>query len=201
MSKPLRLLLKSVTCSRGPSGQSGKDEMYLLAFGMTGEGQQLFVPPTALGSYGTGDRNKGAFPKALLDVVVSDDEMMAALCFWMFERDATGLARSGPQLLASFQTSFSKFLELDAELALPPVGLHFYAFAQSMMDMRLSLQAGTSNLFSCDELMLPRFQHLHASLPKPGPGLGNGFDLQISADGLYELAFDYQFRPQRLAYA
>lgn len=201
MGKPLRLLLKTVTESRRQRGPSSKDEMYLLAFGMTGEGQQLFVPPTSLASFGTSDRNKGAFPKILLDVVVGDDETTAALCFWIFERTPVAFARSGPQLLASFQTSFSKFLDLDLDMGLPPAGLHFYAFAQSMADLRLSLQAGTGSLFNGDELMRPQFQHLHASLPKPGPGLGNGFALQIGGDGLYELACDYQFQPQRLAYA
>jgi hypothetical protein len=118
----------------------------------------------------------------------------------MFEHGAGGLAQNGPQLLASFQTSFSKFLDLDADAGLPPAGLHFYAFAQSMVDMCLGLRAKAGSVFAGHELMLPCFQHLHASSPKPGPGLGNSFDLQIGAGGLYDLAFDYQFRPQRLAY-
>ena len=173
--------------------------MYLLAFGMTGGGQQLFVPPTSLGSYATGDRNKGAFPKTLLDVVVTEDEMAAALCLWMFEHDAGGMAGSGPQLLSCFQASFSKYLDLDANLELPPTGLHLYAFAQSMVDMRVTLQAGASGVSNSPELLLPHFEHLHASLPKPGPGLGNSFELKLGGD--YELAFDYQFRPQPVGHA
>ena len=43
MGKPLRLLLKTVTCFRGQSGKPRPDEMYLLTFGMTGGGQQLHI--------------------------------------------------------------------------------------------------------------------------------------------------------------
>jgi hypothetical protein len=175
--------------------------MYLLAFGMTAGGQQLFVPPTSLGSYGAGDRNRMPFPKTLLDVMVSDDESVAALCFWMSDRDSGELAGSGPQLLSRFQTSFSNFLDLDADLDLPPAGLHLYAFAQAMVEMRLNFQAGASRASNKHELLLPRFQHVIASLPKPGPGLGNSFELNMGEDRLYGLAFDYQFNPLRLAHA
>src|SRR5262245_47876405 len=100
MSKPLNLTLTKVTCQDEQMGEPGKDEMYLVLFGITGGGHRLFVRPTSLGSYGKGDVNKSTFPKSLIDVSVAEDESVAALCIWLFERDSGGLAASGADLEA-----------------------------------------------------------------------------------------------------
>jgi hypothetical protein len=192
MSKPLKLSLTKVTCQDEQVGEPGKDEMYFILFGITGGGQRLYVPPTGLGSYGKGDVNKSTFPKTLIDVSVGDGESLAAICIWLFERDSGGLAQSGAALESSYNIRLGDFLAFDAPVNLPPAALHLYAFAQSMVGMRFALQVAAHSYINSDELLLPHFHHLVATLPQPG--VGNGFEVQIQGGGAkYLLRFDLHF--------
>jgi hypothetical protein len=194
MGKPLRLILRRVTCTTEVIGEWGKDEMYLLAFGITGGGHRLYVPPTSVGSYGTGDTNRGRFLKTLIDTTVDNREALLALHLWMFERDSGGLASSAAVLESDFNDAVSDYITLDAPMNLPAASLNFYAFAQSMVDMRFTLQVKAFGLFNSDDLLIPRFHHLRAALPQPVPGEVDSFSMQIlGRGGDYQLDFDYQF--------
>lgn len=193
MSKPLKLTLTKVACQAEQMGEPGKDEMYLVLFGITGGGHRLYVPPTGLGSYGKGAVNKSTFPKTLINVSVADDELVAALCIWLFERDSGGLAGSGADLGAGFDAHVTNLLAFDAELSLPSVAKHLYVFAQSMLGMRFELETFADSWFNSDELLLPRFQHLFATLPQPG--FDTGFEAIIEGGGAkYLLNFSVDFR-------
>lgn len=174
-------------------GEPGKDEMYLVLFGITGRGQRLFVRPTGLGSYGKGDVNKSTFPKSLIDVSVADDESLAALCIWLFERDSGGTAGSGGDLEQHFNAVLTNLFAFDAQLNLTPPANHLYAFAQSMLLMRLELERVADSWINSDELLLPHFQHLFATVTQPG--VATGFNVTIEGGGAkYLLNFTVDFR-------
>ena len=193
MSKPLKLTLTKVACQDDQMGEPRKDEIYLVLFGITGGGHRLYVPPTGLGSYGKGAVSKSTFPKSLINVSVADDELVASLCIWLFERDRGGLDGSGADLEAAFDARVTNLLAFDAALSLPSVAKHLYAFAQSMLGMRFELETFADSWFNSDELLLPRFHHLFATLPQPG--VDTGFEAIIEGAGAkYLLNFSLDFR-------
>jgi hypothetical protein len=194
MSQPLKLLLTKVTCDSEQSNEWGKDEMYLLGFGTTGGGQRLVIPPTSIGSYGTGDVNQGQFPMTLVNVLVNDGEGIVAFCVWLFERDSGGLASSGPQLAATFNNSLNARLAATQPLGLDPQAQHLYCFAQSMVDVRFAMDPLAASNVNSDDILQHHFQTLLATLPQPLGADHNVFEAVIGPDGIYTLQFDCRFR-------
>jgi len=195
MGDPLKLRLKKVTCVSEQPFEPGKDEMYLLGLGITGGGQRFVIPPTSLGSYETGDVNKGQYPKTLVNAPVGDGEGFAEMCLFLFERDRGNLANSGQALAGTYNAAMNSYLNANQVLGLPPESQRLYSFAQSMVNIRSLLETlGNSNSNS-DDIMEHQFRHMPAMLPQPHGVSNNGFELVFQKEGAsYALQFDYDFR-------
>jgi hypothetical protein len=199
MSKSLGLSLKRVKCNEEQSGEWGKDEMYLVGYGVTGGGNHITIRPTSLGSYGTGDvRDQGW---TLVDTQVSDGDNSAAFCIWLFEHDDGHLKDKGLALENWFTREYAESLVSVQQSGLPAQSRIFYAFAQAMATISLHMMRYASEgVGRADDLLRPRFHNLIAELPALDlPGGTSTFELifqdpELHAGPTYSLKFEYSFR-------
>jgi hypothetical protein len=199
VSKPLRLSLKRVKCQDSQPGEWGKDEMYLVGYGITGRGHSIMIRPASLGSYGTGDVSDQGW--TLVDTQVSDDDNSAAFCIWLFEHDSGHLKDKGAELENDFAREYANGLVSTQASGLPDQSRTFYAFAQAMVNMSLHMMdyasEGLGGFANADDLLTPKFHNVLAEQLPPPAGIYT-FELDFQSPDLspptYRLYFEYSFR-------
>jgi hypothetical protein len=191
MSKPFTLSLQRVECNQEQFSEPGKDELYLLGFGITPSGKSFVIRPRSLGSFGTGKvTGTDGYPKTLVDIHVPDEEGLVTTCMWLFERDSGDLAHAGHEITEDFFRAMNKHLTNSSVLGLSPDARQYYAFGHSMLDMRepqLAFEAHDG--WNSDDIMGHFFHdHVASALPLGGP---QTYEVSPAFDGFYTLTFEF----------
>ena len=187
MSKPFILSVQRVECIAGQYGEPGKDELFLLGFGVTKSGQRFTIRPQKLGDFGSGDVTGTGYLKTLVDVQVPDSEDLVHTCLWLFEQDWGDLAD------ADLEAEFNRYMDLN----LPSSDTLYDAFVRAMTDIRRDIKSAAKDFFNSDDV-LDRVFHDHA--PTGLPPFGTNTYLWISLSpgttgAIYQIYFRYRLDP------
>jgi hypothetical protein len=187
MSKPFTLSVQQVECIAEQYTEPGKDELFLLGFGITKNGQRFTIRPRKLGNFSSGDVSGTGYPKTLVDIQVPDNEDLVYTCIWLFEQDWGDLAD------ADLEAEFNRYMDLN----LPSNDTLYDAFIRAMIDIRHDIKSAAKDFLNSDDL-LDRVFHDHA--PTGLPPFNSNTYLWIStspgtAGAVYQIHFRYRLDP------
>lgn len=191
--KTFKLQLAKVKCISESSGEWGKDEITLIAFGITKRGTRFALRKRSLGSFGSGDATGAEdYPKVLAELEVPDSEDGVSICAWLVERDGgqLSLSTSEEQFMSVYETGYQNARAAAEVLDLDTEGRNMYAFAQAMMGMQLYLVARAGQTDRDDDVYRHVFQNLGAT-QLPGIEM-NSFNMEFVGELRYTLTFQYK---------
>jgi len=133
MSYTFRLSVVRVECLNEQIWEWGKDEMHMLAYGVTRRGVPFATGYRDLGSYGTGDANQGGFPILLHQTELPDDGLDGVLFLWLVEEDGGGVRAAAAALDAAFLADYATHADTFLMRGFPRDCVPFAAFYKALV--------------------------------------------------------------------
>lgn len=162
-----KLSLVRVECVNEQILEWGKDEMHILAYGVSRRGSPFATGYRSIGSYGTDDvRTTSPLPMTLFEGDLPGDGLDNVLLLWIVEQDSGGVRDAAAGLDAQFLQDFAAQAAQLTEVGFPRECIPFTAFykAAAPLDSRIN-QAATKR--RNDEVYSPPVDLFFRHQPHP----------------------------------
>lgn len=149
MNQTFNLDLVKLTCNSEQIGEPGSDEVYLVAFGISGNGQRFAPKIINVGSFSDGDVTSDDYRASLFSLKLDRNETVIATSFVVFERDFGNIAGSMSKITDDFNRIMDRWLIINQ-----PFGDHkfIHSFALTMMLMPALVHGHGTNFWNNDDV-------------------------------------------------
>lgn len=197
MSQTFNLDLVKLTCDHEQLNEPGSDEVYLVAFGVSGNGQRFAPKIIKVGDFSDDDVTPSSYRKNLFALTLDRTETVAATSFVVFERDSGDI----PGSLSKIAKRFNSTMDAWTNVSQPYGNYKFiHAFALTMMQMPSYVALNGQNFWNDDDVdPNPMFIDHFASSFAELPSQRAKHHFRVStATGLYFFEFEARFSPPDL---
>ena len=194
MSQTFDIDLVKLRCDHEQPGEPGSDEVYLVAFGVSGTGQRFAPKIIKVGDFSDGDVTPASYRTNLFSLTLDRNETIVATSFVVFERDSGDMAGN----LSKIGQRFNNMMDTWTKVSQPYGNYqHIHAFALTMMHMPFFVEVSGQSFWNDDDvdpnpMFIDHFASSFAELPNQRAK--HHFRVSTEA-GLYFFEFEARFSP------
>lgn len=194
MNQTFNMDLVKLTCDVEQSGEPGSDEVYLVGFGISGNGQRFAPKIVNIGSFSDGDVTPDDYRANLFALTLDKNETVVATAFVVFERDSGDIAAS----LSAITDDFNRVMDRRLQMS-QPFGdyKHIHSFTLTMLIMPDLIQDHGISFWNDDDVDKTSMyiDHFASSFAEPLAQRTKHHFRVATGTGIYFLEFEARFSP------